>query len=195
MKTLYRIVLITLFSTVMVTHLYGEEKKIAVKFNGAALLGVINPSVELKVAKNFSFHFEGMGIFYPYGVPTTDKPLTLGTTFLEGHWYPKETFKGFWCGLNFGWGVWRLTKWLVPAYWGTYPDSYQMGSNIMAGISCGYHIPIGERWGVEISWGGGYSISAYEGHRTSDGSMYAGWNKSGEWLPAYKGAINIVYKW
>ena len=46
-----------------------------------------------------------------------------------------------------------------------------------------------------LAWGLGYSISAYEGHRKSDGSMYVGWNHSGEWLPAYKGAVNIVYRW
>lgn len=198
MKRIFSIVAISIFLiSISTTKIFASDgdKKIAAKLNAAALVGVINPSFEMKVHQHFSLQIEGMGIFYPYGIPTTDKPLTLGATFLEGHWYPKKTFDGFYVGPNFGWGVWRLTKWLVPAYWGTYPDSYQMGSNIMAGVTLGYQFCIGERWGIDISLGLGYSISAYEGHNTSDGSMYVEWNKSGEWLPAYKGAVNVVYKW
>lgn len=172
-----------------------SEQRIAVKLNGAALLGVINPAIEIKVHDQFSVQLEGMGIFYPYGIPGTELPLNLGATFLEAHWYPKGTFRGFYLGPNFGWGMWRLTKGLVPAYWGTYPDSYQVGTNIMAGLTLGYQFCIGKHWGIDIAWGLGYSNSAYEGHRTSDGSMYVGWNHSGEWLPAYKGAVNIVYRW
>ncbi len=172
-----------------------RENKIAVKLNAAALVGVVNPAIEVKVHKHFSVQLEGMGIFYPYGIPGTDAPLVLGATFTEAHWYPKETFRGFYAGPNVGWGVWKLSKGVVPAYWGTYPESYQMGTNIMMGATLGYQFCIGERWGIDISWGLGYSISAYEGHMTSDGSQYVGWNHSGEWLPAYKGAVNIVYKW
>ena len=171
------------------------EQKIAVKLNAAALLGVVNPAIEVKVHDEFSVQLEGMGIFYPYGVPGTKTPLNLGATFVEAHWYPAETFRGFYMGPNVGWAMWRLSKGLVPAYWGTYPDSYQVGTNIMMGATFGYQFCFSKRWAIDIAWGLGYSISAYEGHRTSDGSMYVGWNHSGEWLPAYKGAVNIVYRW
>ena len=40
-----------------------SEQRIAVKLNGAALLGVINPAIEIKVHDQFSVQLEGMGIF------------------------------------------------------------------------------------------------------------------------------------
>lgn len=172
-----------------------KEPKMAVKLNAAVLAGVINPSFELSVHKHFSVQIEGWGIFYPYGIPFTNLPLVMSNCFAEAHWYPKETFKGFYVGPNVGWGVWKMSKGLVPAYWGSYPNSYQVGTNIMMGATLGYQFCFGKHWGLDISWGLGYSISAYEGHNSTDGSMYVGWNHSGEWLPAYKAAVNVVYKW
>lgn len=93
-----------------------------------------------------------------------------------------------------GFSVFNLTKGIHPAYWGQYSGQYQVGTNFMAGVTLGYAFTLTKHWGIEISLGGGYQIGFYEGHYSSDGSMYVGWNSSGEWLP-YKAAVNIIYKW
>ncbi len=173
----------------------GDPNRIAVKLNAAVVVGIINPSIEFRVHNNITVALESFACFAPKGFLFTKIPLTIATAFVEGRYYPIQSFRGFFVGPNIGYGVWRLSKGIVPAYWHTYPNEYQVGSNFMAGLTLGYQFTLTKHWGLELSWGGGYSISLYEGHRSSDGSMYVGLNKSGEWLPAYKGAVNIIYKW
>ena len=172
----------------------------AVKLNAAIFAGVINPAVEFRIAKHFTVQLETMGCFQQNGFLWTDIPVTLATAWLEAHYYPKEAFSGFFVGPNFGYGVYRMSKGIAPGYWGSYPDSYQVGNNVMIGATIGYAFRIGSHWGIELSWGAGWQLSFYEGHIMTDdpetnGDMYVGWNKSGEWLPAYKAAINVVYRW
>ncbi|MFA7117012.1 MAG: DUF3575 domain-containing protein [Bacteroidales bacterium] len=167
----------------------------AVKLNAAILVGIINPSIELKVSDKWTVNFDMLGCFKPHGFCKNDKPITIAATWLEARWYPKEAFHGFFAGANIGWSVYRMTKGLSLIHWGDYSEQYQLGSNVMIGATIGYQYAINNHWGVEASWGGGWQRSAYEGHSRSDGSMYVGWNHSGEWLPAYKAALNIVFKW
>lgn len=171
------------------------QTRTAVKFSAAAAVGIINPSMEVKVHDRVSIQFDAFGCFQPNGFLKKDAPLTVAMTFFEGRYFFKEVFKGFFVGGHAGWGVWRLSKGISPVYSGAYVNEYQVGSNAMLGATLGYHFYINEHWGCELSWGGGWSGAQYEGHNKSDGSMYVGWNGSGEWLPIYKGAFNIVYKW
>jgi|SRR5574344_2025600 hypothetical protein len=190
-----KIVVIITALCISISLFAQKTDKIALKLNAAVLVGIVNPSVELYVHDHFSVQLEGWGLFYPKGFLWTKYPIVMSNFFAEAHWYPKETFHGFYVGPNIGWGVWKLSKGLVPAYWGSYPQEYQVGTNLMVGATLGYQFCFGKHWGLDISWGLGYSYSQYEGHKSSDGSMYVGWNASGEWLPAYKGAVNVVYRW
>ncbi len=173
----------------------GEPVKTAVKLNAAAVAGIINPAVEFRVHKNITVGLEGLGVFYPKGFANIIKgPAVMAMTFVEGRYYPIESFRGFSVGPNIGFSAWTLSKGVHPLYWGTYADQYQVGYNFMFGLTIGYAFTLTKHWGIEISVGGGYQAGFYEGHYQSDGSMYIGWNGSSEWLP-YKAAVNIVYKW
>lgn len=192
-KFLLESVMVLLCLCAVVTS--NAQSKTAVKFNAAAFVGVINPSIEFKVHDNITVQLDPYGCFHPTNFMGTGNPLTISMTFFEGRYYFKEAFKGFYVGPHAGWGVWRMNKGIAPNYRGTYVNEYQVGSNAMLGATFGYHFSFNDHWGCELSWGGGWSGTQYEGHRRSDGSMYVGWNGSGEWLPIYKGALNIVYKW
>lgn len=173
----------------------GEPVRTAVKLSAAAVVGIVNPSVEFRAHKNVTVALEGLGIFYPKGFAgIIQGPAVMAMTFVESRYYPIESFRGFFVGPNLGFSAWTLSKGIHPLYWGTYVDKYQTGYNFMAGITLGYAFTLTKHWGIEISVGGGFQAGFYEGHCSSDGSMYIGWNGSSEWLP-YKAALNIVYKW
>lgn len=169
--------------------------KTAVKLNAAVVVGIVNPAFEIRAHKNITVSLEGLGMFYINGFGNLiDGPAVAAMTFLEGRYYPKESFKGFFVGPNIGFSAWTLSKGIHPSYWGSYADKYQVGTNFMAGLTLGYAFSLNRHWGIELSLGGGCQIGFYEGHYKSDGSMYIGWNGSTEWLP-YKAAVNIVYRW
>lgn len=170
-----------------------NNERLHVKMNALAVIGIFNPAVEFKVFDRGTVQLEGIGIFYPSGFLGSDKPLTLGATFGEFRYYPKKAFQGFFAGANAGWGVYRLTKSLSPGYAGTYPDSYQVGNNMMFGLTLGYTFHIGKHWSIEACWGAGWQDSTYEGFNY-DGSRYVTLNGSGEWLPIYKGGIFVGYR-
>lgn len=173
----------------------GEPVRTAVKLSAAAAVGIINPSVEFRAHRYITVALEGIGVFYPRGFgKILDGPVVMAMTFVEGRYYPVESFRGFFVGPNLGFSAWTLSKGIHPMYWGDYANNYQVGYNFMAGITIGYAFTLTKHWGIEISLGGGYQAGFYEGHYKSDGSMYIGWNGSSEWLP-YKAAVNIVYKW
>lgn len=167
----------------------------AVKLNAAVVVGVLNPAVEFRVHKYISLQMEVMGVFYPEKTLWSDAPLTLGAAWLEARYYPVMALDGFFVGPNVGFGVFRLSKGAYPLYPNAYKNQYQVGSNFMAGLTLGYQLTFCKHWAVEVSFGGGYQLGVYEGHNKDNGSMYIGLNKSAEWLPVYKGALNIIYKW
>ncbi len=173
----------------------GEPVKTAVKLNAAAVVGIVNPSVEFRAHKYITVGLEGFGVFYPKGFgKLINGPVVMAMTFVEGRYYPVESFRGFFVGPNIGFSAWTLSKGIHPMYWGSYHNQYQVGCNFMVGLTAGYAFTLTKHWGIEVSVGGGFQNSIYEGHYLSDGSMYIGWNGSSEWLP-YKAAVNIVYKW
>jgi len=168
--------------------------RIGVKLNSAVLVGIVNPAVEFSVHRNVTINTEVFGCFYPKGFAFINGRAIVAMAFLEGRWYPKSAFKGFFVGPNVGFGVWNLTKGIHPEFWGEKAGSYQVGRNLMCGVSLGYLFSFSSHWGIELSLGGGYSISRYEGHVDLDGSMHISDNYSAEWLP-YKAAVSVIYKW
>ena len=204
-KSLLTIIVIALFiSLSSATTLSAQNSKkrakietsdlrIGVKLNGLLAIGVINPAVEFKVFKNGTVQLEAMGVFQPKGFLGSDKPLTLGTAFGEFRYYIKSAFDGFYVGGHAGWGVYRLSKGLAPGYGGAYPNSYQVGSNMMFGATIGYQLNLTKHWALELSWGAGWQESVYEGYK-ADGTQYVALNRSGEWLPAYKGGLFVAYR-
>jgi len=196
-KSLLVILLLTLIGSTVTardTTDVSEVPRIGVRLNAAVLVGVVNPAVEFSVHRNFTVSLEALGCFYPKGIAFINGRAIIGMSFLEARWYPKKAYKGFFIGPNVGFGVWNMTKGIHPEFWGEHTGEYQVGRNFMCGVTLGYMFSFSKHWGMEISVGGGYSLSSYEGHVETDGSMYVGDNISCEWLP-YKAALSVIYKW
>lgn len=168
-----------------------QGNRISVKVNSLLALSIINPAVEFRVSEKLSVQMEAIGIFHPHGFRNNGYPITLATSFGELRYYPKEVLRGFYCGGNIGWGVYRMSKGAIPFYKGAYKTIYQVGSCFMAGVSVGYNLRLTDHWFLDFSLGGGYQNSYYEAFY-HDGTQYIGLNESAEWLP-YKGGISVVY--
>ncbi|HOF93329.1 MAG TPA: DUF3575 domain-containing protein [Bacteroidales bacterium] len=175
-------------------------KRVAVKLNGLLLAGVVNPAVEFAVHNNISVQLEGMGVFYHDHVPFLNFPLVLGLSFIEGRFYPKEVYRGFYAGPNLGWGVWKMNKSIAPGYFGSYNNnSVQYGHNVMLGLNLGYQWVLSKRWSLDLNLGLGWQHSTYEGYKNgvlyTDPSIPEGRpNRSAEWMPAYKGGLFFSYR-
>ncbi|MBR5856741.1 MAG: DUF3575 domain-containing protein [Bacteroidales bacterium] len=176
-----------------------EGNRINVKVNSLLLVGIVNPAVEFKVMKHFTLQTEAFGAFYTTDFLGTGKPFVLGAGFLEFRYYPRVAFSGFYLAPNVGYGVYKLNKGLVLRYTDTYKnDSFQVGSNVMAGITIGYQWNIDNHWSLEVTWGGGFQHSVYQGfsRKSKDEPyvMYVDRNASAEWPPLYKGGLFLGYR-
>lgn len=103
---------------------------------------------------------------------------------IEGRYYFREAFDGWYVGANMGFGVYDMTKW---DYFGT--GKYQRGFNYMLGVVVGYQYRWREKWTIDLFWGGGNSQGFYHGYGLNEEGILeryenASWfNRSGEWVP------------
>lgn len=176
-----------------------EGNRLNVKLNSLVLIAIVNPAVEFKVMPKFTVQLEAFGSFYTTDFLGTGKPFVLGSGFLEFRYYPRAAFSGFYVAPNIGFGVYKLNKGLVLRYTDQYDrDCYQQGSNVMAGLTIGYQWNIDKHWSIEVSWGGGFQQSVYQGYERDSKDepykMYVGRNASAEWPPLYKGGIFVGYR-
>lgn len=172
----------------------GSQNRFEVKFNSLILLGIINPAIELYVYDHTSIQLETVGIFCTKNFMWTGEPLTLATAFLEYRYYFHKR-NGFFIGPNAGYGVFRMSKGVVPIIGDDYDGSgkLQYGYNMMVGLNIGYKYIISKYCSVEICFSPGYQSAYYEGF-TPEGGMYVGIQRSGEFMPLYKGGIFLNFK-
>ena len=148
--------------------------RVNVKLNALVAIGVVNPAVEFPIHKKWSMQLEGMGIFAGKDFLGTGYPLQMGSFFVEGRYYFKRVYHGFFVAPNVGVGAFRLNKNILHKFFGWSPDldykksenSVQTGANVMAGITLGYvhTFKKNPHWSVEINWSLGRQWARYEDH-------------------------------
>lgn len=151
-------------------------------------VGMFNGGLETKLGRNTTIQAE---LFISPWKSILGKRLQVYYTGVEGRYYFKESFKGFYAGGNVGLAIFDLQKWNY-----IHLDKHQRGYSIMAGATLGYQYKINDHWNADVFIGGGTSQGFYHGYNIDTGERYEGsepWNKSGEWLP-YKGGLMISYK-
>ncbi len=191
---------ILICATMFMAFTISAKAETAIKLNGLyALGGVVNPAVEVGVAKNFTIQLEAVASFYQGitldigKIKVNDMPMLLGLGFLEMHWFPKERFKGFYVGPTIGYGAFKLQKW---EYWNS--TEVQYGTSVFLGATVGYQWQV-KNWTFDLFVGGGWIHSIYEGYDYATGERYdkgkykGKYNKSAEWLP-FKGGVMIGYR-
>lgn len=181
----------------------NEEYKCAVKLNSLLVIGIVNPAIEIKVHKNVSVQGEVFGAFYGKNYLGTGYPYTVVAAFIEGRYYIRETFGGFYAGFNIGCASFRMNKGFVLPYKFSGPKgSYVNGQSLVLGPSVGYTFLLDKHWSIELSWSFGWAGTKYSGVTPTayndKGEVvdvrYTDWNSSGEWLLAYKGGALVSYR-
>lgn len=146
-----------------------------IKTNALYWLGLLpNVQVETNLGAGFTFQGEvNASLWESIG----DRPY-MGAQFIAGaRWYPKAAFRGFYVGGDFGFDVYKLSKWGHPT------THVQHGIGYYLGLTVGYQLPIAKRWNMDFYAGGGWHLGKYWGEDKTTGGMYARWNASGEWVP------------
>ncbi len=150
--------------------------------------GMLNAGLETKLGKKTTIQAE---VFVSPWKSFLGKRLQVYYTGVEGRYYFKESFKGFYAGANFGLAIFDIQKWNYLQ-----SQNHQRGFTIMTGATIGYQYKINDRWNADIFIGGGNSQGFYHGYDLQTGERYEGsepWNRSGEWLP-FKGGLMLSYK-
>lgn len=206
--TLSCISFLSLFANAQETQLSESksEKTIYIKANAALLpVLVVNAGAEFQLAKKYTLQTDFL--ISPWK-SFAGHEASIGMLTVEGRYYFKEAFKGWYLGANITGGAFKIQKW---SYWSDeiqingngevtpYIKStlYEEGYALMIGATAGYQFPIAKNWNMDIFLGFGNIQSYYKGYDRITGNRYdeaaPGYNKSGEWLP-YRGGIMISYK-
>lgn len=150
-------------------------------------VGIVNAALEVKINNNITLQPE---IFVSPWKSFLGKRFQMYYFSIEGRYYFKESFKGFYSGANIGLGLFDLQKWNY-----IHSQKFQRGYTILTGLTVGYQYKFNDNWSADVFLGGGNSQGFYHGYDKNN-QRYEGasqWNKSGEWIP-YKGGIMLSYK-
>ncbi|MEG2061049.1 MAG: DUF3575 domain-containing protein, partial [Alistipes sp.] len=117
-KIVIKYIIITLLVCVHIPNLHAQNKetKLNIKLNASTLVGVVNPAIEFRVFNKGSIQMEGWGVYAPKNFLGTGYPCSLALMYGEFRYYPKEVFRGFFCGVHVGGGVYRLNKNILPIF-------------------------------------------------------------------------------
>lgn len=182
------------------------EKKLYVKGNALLIpIAVINAGLEYQL--NNKFTMQGDVLISPWK-SFAGHELQYYSLSLEGRYYFKKAFNGWFLGVNAGASSFVLQKW---SYWNNDPyqskteenvfftnsNLYQKGYSILVGITAGYQFRLADNWNMELYGTIGSSQDSYKGYDRITGKRYDevvdGYNKSGEFLP-YRGGVMISYR-
>lgn len=149
------------------------------------VVGIPNVSVETKLGRNWTFNADA--VFSPWE-SFFGRKMVIGQIIPEVRYYIKEANRGFYAGGYVAADVYRMNKFT------DHPKTdIQHGWGMSLGITLGYELPIAKRWLMDFYAGGGWHHGWYWGEDRLTGGMYAGWNRSGEWIP-YKLGVAFAYR-
>lgn len=182
-----------------------SEKKLYVKGNALLIpIGLINAGLEYQL--NNKFTLQGDVLVSPKSF--FGHELQYYSASIEGRYYFKEAFDGWYLGANIGVSSFVLQKY---NYWNDdpYPSKneenviftksnlYQKGYSFLAGITAGYQFKLSDNWRMDLYGTIGTSQDFYKGYDRVSGKRYDekpdGYNRSGEIIP-YRGGVMISYR-
>lgn len=183
-----------------------SEKKLYVKGNALLIpIGIINAGLEYQL--NNKFTLQGDVLVSPWK-SFFGHELQYYSASIEGRYYFKEAFDGWYLGANIGVSSFVLQKF---NYWNDdpYPSKneenviftksnlYQKGYSFLAGITAGYQFKLSDNWRMDLYGTIGTSQDFYKGYDRVSGKRYDekpdGYNRSGEIIP-YRGGVMISYR-
>lgn len=180
-----------------------NENSLRLKGNALFIpIGVINAGLEYQLSSKYTL--QGDVLISPWK-SFSGHELQYYSASVEGRYYFKEAFNGWYVGANVATSSFVLQKW---NYWGdgdyindnnevfTKSNLYQKGYSVLFGITAGYQFRLSDRLNMDIYGTVGTSQDFYKGYDRETGIRYdvaEGYNHSGEILP-YRGGVMISYK-
>lgn len=180
-----------------------NENSLRLKANALFIpIGVINAGLEYQL--NSKYTLQGDVLISPWK-SFAGHELQYYSASVEGRYYFKEAFNGWYLGANIGASSFVLQKW---NYWGegdyindnnevfTKSNLYQKGYSVLFGITAGYQFKLSDRLNMDIYGTVGTAQDFYKGYDRETGRRYDvanSYNKSGEIIP-YRGGVMISYK-
>ncbi len=162
--------------------------KLAVKSNLLYMASTtINGSLEFGLAKHWS-----MDLTAAYNPFKLQNEGTNQVWFVqpELRYWLCQRFERHFVGLHGIYGAYNVGQ--VDFLTTTFKTHRYKGTAFGAGISYGYHAPIGRRWAVELSVGAGFMRLDYDKYRCVECDDYIGSKKVNYFGPT-KAAITLVY--
>jgi len=183
-----------------------SEKKVYIKGNALFIpIGIVNIGLEHQITDKITVQGD---VFISPWKSFDGHELQYYSVSIEGRYYFKEAFNGWFLGANIGASSFVLQKW---NYWkdDPYPskneenviykhsDLYQKGYSFLAGITAGYQFKLSDNWRMELYGTIGTSQDVYKGYDRVSGKRYDedpdGYNRSGEIIP-YRGGVMNSYR-
>ncbi len=163
------------------------------KINTLLIAGVISPTFEYRLSEHFSIQANALGILSPNGFFFTDRPFLMLAGFVESRYYPKETFRGFFVGINTGAGLFNMSHGIIPMYWAQEDNGVMhRGLLVVGGGSLGWTFPVGDTFTLEPFMSAGLINLQWTNY--VDKIQVSDTKKSRIQVFAYNGGINIGYK-
>lgn len=214
MKHKFFIAAVSLFSIINInaqetqtTEIKPEsEKKVYIKGNALFIpIGIVNIGLEHQITDKITVQGD---VFISPWKSFDGHELQYYSVSIEGRYYFKEAFNGWFLGANIGASSFVLQKW---NYWNDDPyqskneenviftksNLYQKGYSFLAGITAGYQFKLSDNWRMELYGTIGTSQDVYKGYDRVSGKRYdenpEGYNRSGEIIP-YRGGVMISYR-
>lgn len=196
--------------TLLSVNVINAQEQISEKQSGLHLkanalfipIGILNAGVEYQL--NSKYTLQGDVFISPWK-SFAGHELQYYSASLEGRYYFKEAFNGWYLGANISASSFVLQKW---NYWKQFTyindnnevfensNLYQKGHSVLVGITAGYQFRLADRWTMDLYATVGTSQDFYKGYERGTGRRYdlaKDYNKSGEILP-YRGGVMISYK-
>jgi hypothetical protein len=180
-----------------------NENSLRLKGNALFIpIGIINAGLEYQL--NSKYTLQGDVLISPWK-SFAGHELQYYSASVEGRYYFKEAFNGWYVGANVAASSFIFQKW---NYWSDAPyindnnevfttsNLYQKGYSILFGITAGYQFRLSDRLNMDIYGTVGSSQDFYKGYDRETGKRYdvaEGYNRSGEIIP-YRGGVMISYK-
>ena len=176
-----------------------------IKLNGAyAVVGVLNPSVELVVSPHSTVQGE---VVYSLWKSVRDhgvnKPMRFGIFMSEYRHYFRAHNDGWYVGANAGMMGFKMSKPYFAEGHLRLENRYSKGYGFMVGLCGGYEYRFARRWMMDAFIGWAYTLAWYNGyaldgtidlypHRPVQPSKPDPFNGSGQWIPN-KGGLSIGF--
>ena len=183
-------------SLLLISGLSDLNAQTYLKLNGLyALVGVINPAVEITISPKSTFQSEI--IYSPWQRIRDngyDKPMHFGIFMNEYRRYFKEHNRGWYLGLNGSFMGFKMSKPEFKHGKLSLEDRYCKGYGLMVGLCGGYEYIFKKKWILDAYFGWAFMISWYNGyeldgqiqmhpHRPVEPRYPDPFNGSTEWYP------------